>query len=209
MPLPVVLTIVFGTPGAQAAPHIIAWVDTKANVILTAEEPRAVSVAAGRLLRHTYDEQVAFRAKDKTKAAVGKLSYEDEDTVKASIIPIFDELDKVSLLASLHQAKAGKDKTAYISPYQTLDEILQELRQRADHMAIVVDEFSSAMGMITMEDVLGIELPSKEFHTVGGLIMARLRYIPKEGETIIESGYRFAVEKATERSILSMCAERA
>jgi CBS domain containing-hemolysin-like protein len=136
----------------------------------------------------------------------------------------------------------------YVSPYQTIDELLPVLRNRTDHMAIVVDEFGSAVGMITMEDILeevvgeidvgydfeeylprrkrifemldddvyvmdsrlpiweandilGIRLPAKEFHTLGGLVMARLRRIPRKGESIVESGYRFTVEGATDRAI--------
>lgn len=42
----------------------------------------------------------------------------------------------------------------YCSPLQPIDELLPLLRERDDHMAIVVDEFGSAIGMITMEDIL-------------------------------------------------------
>ena len=42
----------------------------------------------------------------------------------------------------------------YVVENQPLDEIVDDLQQREDHMAIVVDEFGSAMGMITLEDVL-------------------------------------------------------
>lgn len=145
-------------------------------------------------------------------------------------------------------------KALYVSPYQTIDQLLPTLRERQDHMAIVVDEFGSAVGMITMEDVLeevvgeidvgydfeeylprrkrifemvdeevylmdsrlpiseanealSVELPAKEYHTIGGLIMARLRHIPKEGEYIVESGYRFTVQEATERTIVKIRVE--
>jgi CBS domain containing-hemolysin-like protein len=143
----------------------------------------------------------------------------------------------------------------YVAPYQTIDQLLPILRQREDHMAIVVDEFGSAIGMITMEDileevvgeidvgydfdeylphrkrnyeqleedvylmdsrlpiseaneVLGIELLATEFHTLGGLLTTRLRHIPKKGEYIVESSYRFIVEEATERSIVRLRVER-
>ena len=142
----------------------------------------------------------------------------------------------------------------YVSPYQTIDEILPVLRGRDDHLAIVVDEFGSAVGMITMEDVLeevvgeidvgydfdeylpkrkrvyemldeevylmdsrlpisevneslGIDLPAKEAHTIGGLVMARLRHIPREGEEIVESGYRFIVQEATQRTVVKLRVE--
>ena len=123
-------------------------------------------------------------------------------------------------------------------------------------MAIVVDEFGSAIGMITMEDILeevvgeidvgydfdeylprrkrifemvdagvyimdsrlpiseanealGVSLPAKEAHTIGGLLMARLRHIPTEGESIVESGYRFTVMQASERTIEKLRVEPA
>jgi CBS domain containing-hemolysin-like protein len=139
----------------------------------------------------------------------------------------------------------------YVSPYQTIDQLLPILKQRDDHMAIVVDEFGSAIGMITLEDILeevvgeidvgydfeeylprrkrniempeegvylvdarlpisetsellGIELPSAECHTIGGFVMTRLRHIPQEGEYIDVSGYRFSVEQATERAVVRL-----
>ena len=142
----------------------------------------------------------------------------------------------------------------YVSPYQTIDQLLPILRKRDDHMAIVVDEFGSAVGMITMEDileevvgeidvgydfeeylprrkrifemldeetylmdarlpisevneVLGASLPAVESHTIGGLMMARLRHIPGEGESIVESGFKFTVTEATERAVVKLRVE--
>ncbi|PID43567.1 MAG: hypothetical protein CSB48_05770 [Proteobacteria bacterium] len=142
----------------------------------------------------------------------------------------------------------------YVSPFQTIDHLLPILKRREDHMAIVVDEFGSAIGIITMEDILeevvgeidvgydfdeylpkkkhayemveddvylvhsrlpiseanevfGINLPATESHTIGGLVVARLRHIPKEGESIIESGMKITVIEATERSITRLRVE--
>ena len=41
----------------------------------------------------------------------------------------------------------------YLSPQQTIDQTLKLLPAREDHMGIVVDEFGSAIGIITMEDI--------------------------------------------------------
>ena len=142
----------------------------------------------------------------------------------------------------------------YVSPYQTIDQLLPVLRNRDDHMAIVVNEFGSAIGMITMEDileevvgeidvgydfeeylprrkriyemldeetylmdarlpiseaneVLGTSLPAVESHTLGGLVMARLRHIPGEGEFIVEAGFRFTVAEATDRAVVKLRVE--
>ncbi|MGI9451070.1 MAG: transporter associated domain-containing protein, partial [Geminicoccaceae bacterium] len=144
---------------------------------------------------------------------------------------------------------AGMIKPAlYVAPNQTIDSLLPNLRHRDDHMAIVVNEFGSAIGMITMEDiveevlgeidvgydfdeyqpkrrdkfewigddiclmdarmsiseaneVLGLHLPAREFHTLGGLVMARLRRVPRIGDYIVESSYRLTVAEATERAV--------
>jgi CBS domain containing-hemolysin-like protein len=145
----------------------------------------------------------------------------------------------------------------YVTHFETIDELLPVLKSRDDHMAIVVDEFGSAIGIITMEDVieeivgdidvgyefeeylprkrrryreldpegdayemdarlpisevndvLGLSLPTTEFHTVGGLVMARLRRLPREGDSIVESGFCFRVVEATGRSITRIVVER-
>ena len=142
----------------------------------------------------------------------------------------------------------------YVSPLQTIDQLLPMLHKRSDHMAIVVDEFGTTVGMITMEDIveevvgeidvgydfeeylpkrkrvfekladevylmdsrvsiseaneiLRTALPATEFHTVGGLVLARLRHIPQEGEHIVEEGYRFTVADANERTIVKLRVE--
>jgi CBS domain containing-hemolysin-like protein len=142
----------------------------------------------------------------------------------------------------------------YVAQYQTIDQLLPMLRQREDRMAVVVDEFGSAVGVITLEDVLeevvgdvevgysfeehrerhrrtfealeegvylldsrlpisevsdilGTQLPATESRTVGGLLLSRLRRIPRVGEYVIESGYRFTVTEATERAIVRVRVE--
>ena len=142
----------------------------------------------------------------------------------------------------------------YVSPHQTIDQLLPVLRKRDDHMAIVVDEFGSAIGMITMEDileevvgeidvgydfdeysprkrhqleevspgvylmdsrvpisvaneVLGLSLSDREAHTVGGLVTARLRRIPVQGDNIEEGGFRITVDEASDRAVVRLRVE--
>ena len=146
-------------------------------------------------------------------------------------------------------------KPLYVSPLQKVHELLPVLRERDDHAAIVVDEFGSAIGMITMEDImeevigeirggydfdeyrpsrrrhhrklgedlyeidsrvsiaeanelLDIDLPASESHTIGGFVEARLRHIPLSGESVEACGWLFTVDKATERAIIRLRVER-
>jgi CBS domain containing-hemolysin-like protein len=143
---------------------------------------------------------------------------------------------------------------SYVTVHQTIDQLLEDLKERKDHMAIVVDEFGSAIGMITMEDVLeevvgeievgydfeeyhprkkreievldrdryildarislseandilGANLPVGEFHTLGGLMIAHLKHIPKIGESINVDGYIFTVTASTERAVTQIQVE--
>jgi CBS domain containing-hemolysin-like protein len=41
----------------------------------------------------------------------------------------------------------------YLSPHQMVDQVLPEFQNRVDHMGIIIDEFGSAMGILTREDV--------------------------------------------------------
>jgi CBS domain containing-hemolysin-like protein len=144
----------------------------------------------------------------------------------------------------------------FVVPQHPVNELLPVLGRRPDHMAMVVDEFGSAEGMITLEDVhqevvgeaaqigraheglarsrlgyevlgeeqwrmdgrlplveaddvLNVKLPLAESHTVGGLLIARLRHLPEVGESIVESGYRFTVEDATDSAVKSVRVEPA
>lgn len=144
----------------------------------------------------------------------------------------------------------------YVPADELLDELLPVLQQRHDHMAVVIDEFGSAIGMITIEDimqeivgevmnvgygfeghlprhkysiemlesgdylmdgrvpvseaddVLEVMLPAEQAHTVGGLVIAHLRHIPQQGESVVLSGYCFSVESVSDRGILTLRAER-
>lgn len=63
--------------------------------------------------------------------------------------------------------------------------------------------------LVEADDVLNVKLPLAESHTVGGLLIARLRHLPEVGESIVESGYRFTVEEATDSAVKSVRIEPA
>jgi len=51
-------------------------------------------------------------------------------------------------------------------------------------------------------EVLGVHLSDRDAHTVGGLVTARLRRIPKVGDSIEEGGFVFLIEDANDRAPL-------
>lgn len=134
----------------------------------------------------------------------------------------------------------------YVTGSEPVEDLLSQLRARDDQMAVVVDEYESAVGMVTVQDVtrqivgeigsragahkrpsptpaadgatpghqydidaqlrisqlndlLGTDLTSETFHTVGGLMAARLRRIPAVGDTVEANGYRFTVTEGSKR----------
>jgi putative hemolysin len=79
--------------------------------------------------------------------------YEDEPgkILGVIVLGIWELMDPQLKTKSLEELRSP---VWYVVENQPVDEILDELQQRKDHMAIVVDEFGSAMGIITLEDVL-------------------------------------------------------
>jgi CBS domain containing-hemolysin-like protein len=67
---------------------------------------------------------------------------------------------------------------------------------------------SGRMPISEVNDLLYVHFPVEEAHTIGGLIISRLRHIPKQGDNVTEEGYRLTVLEADERSVLKVRVER-
>lgn len=149
------------------------------------------------------------------------------------------ELKERSLSDFLHPAM-------FVAPSQQAEELLPQLQSRIDHMAVVVDEYGSAIGLLTAEDILeevvgdiddvdfrlhhqhkhqieevddgvylaeahvtindlndqlNIHLSSKEFMTIGGLLVTRLKRIPRQDDSVDEAGLRFTAVECDERMV--------
>jgi len=206
--------------------------------VTTINRNENVTVAIDLIRKHGYNRLPVYESSTNNITGIATLTT-------------WDLLDRSLVNKPLHKLIMP---ALYVTSKQTIDQLLPILRKRSDHMAIVVDEYGSAIGMITMEDiveevvgeidvgydfeeylpkrrrvyerlaedvylmdsllsitetneVLSISLPPNEFHTIGGMLLARLRHIPKVGEFVVESGYRFTVAEATERSITKLRVE--
>lgn len=180
--------------------------------------------------------------------------YDDEpgNIIGVVSLSIWELMDPGLAQQSLEELRKP---VMYVVENQPVDEILGELQHRDDQMAIVVDEFGSATGIITLEDVLervlgevvnldfnfeahvphgkghinklgdehyridgraliydvaeslGITLTHEYVHTLGGLLISEFRHLPRVGESMVISGYRFSVEEVSDKSITSILVE--
>jgi len=131
----------------------------------------------------------------------------------------------------------------FVPESKRLNVLLKEFRTSRNHMAIVVDEYGNAAGVVTIEDVLeqivgeienehdfdegppifkgsareytakarttieefndyfGSDLPDEAFDTMGGLVVNAFGRLPKRGERVQVSRFRFTVMRADSRRI--------
>lgn len=79
--------------------------------------------------------------------------YEDEHNQIIGVLSftMWDLMDPGLRQRPLHELIKP---ALYVTAHQLLDELLPVLQQRHDHMAVVIDEFGSAIGMIAIEDIM-------------------------------------------------------
>jgi|TARA_B100000315_G_scaffold232217_1_gene244263 CBS domain containing-hemolysin-like protein len=100
-------------------------------------ETRNTAEAVQTVLQHGYNRLPVYRGNITNVKGVLTLSTWDLMNEELESEPIADYMRPA----------------LYLSPRQTIDQALPLLQARQDHLAIVVDEFGSAVGIVTMEDV--------------------------------------------------------
>ncbi len=138
----------------------------------------------------------------------------------------------------------------FIPETQPINVLLRDFKTTRSHMALVIDEFGSISGLITIEDVLeqivgdisdefdhddtslniqpdgpgrwrvrawteleqfneyfGSRLEDERLETIGGLITDRFEHVPRKGEMIEESGFRFRVLSGDDRQVRLLSVE--
>jgi CBS domain containing-hemolysin-like protein len=187
------------------------------------------------------------------EARLMDIAFEIADK-KYSRIPIYkDRLDQiVGVVHAFDVLKAGRsDRTAadlmrppvFVPESHSAVDLLGRLQRTRQGMAVVVDEYGGAVGVVTVEDILeeivgeiedeydvappairrerdgsyriqarvpisqlnkelGLQLPeSDDYETLAGLLLDRLKHIPRVGEVVRLSGAQITVTAATDRKI--------
>jgi CBS domain containing-hemolysin-like protein len=89
------------------------------------------------------------------------------------------------------------------------DEYTPKKRHQLEEVESDVYVMDARVPISEANEVLGVSFSDREAHTVGGLVTARLRRIPRVSDSIEEAGFRITVEEATERSAISLRVEPA
>ncbi len=89
-----------------------------------------------------------------------------------------------------------------------LEEVFGEINDEFDVETPLVEDLGEGsfrvngrVGLEELSDLLGTELPTGRWRTVGGLIFTRLGRVPLEGESLNVNGHRFEVERVLRRRI--------
>ena len=72
------------------------------------------------------------------------------------------------------------------------------------HIEEIGDDVYVAEAHVTISDLndqLNLSLPTREFVTIGGLLVDRLKRIPRDDEYVDEAGLRFSVPECHERMV--------
>ena len=123
----------------HAASRISAEVETKPGAKLSVEEGRALSLSAAQILKHVNQARSALTKKDlkaasqnvdqglvlvkiinetvpaykvETKIKAGELTYVDKEDAKPVIVPVYEELQRVAVMAPIEAAKKAVQKEA-------------------------------------------------------------------------------------------------
>jgi magnesium and cobalt exporter, CNNM family len=173
-----------------------------------------------------------------------------------SRIPVFTDrvINIVGLVTAMDLLRRGADApdlkslmrpATYVPETKRIDDLLREMQKARLQMAVVIDEYGGAVGIVTVEDIveqvvgeihdehdrasatverlpdgsyrvagrervqdlndaLDWDLPTGDFETVAGLVLATVHRIPLVGEVFQVGRYTFTILEANERRILTV-----
>ena len=105
-----------------------------------------------------------------------------------------------------HGATAG-----LVTMEDLIEEIVGEIDDESDAPEPAVERLPDGRlrvpGRTPVDDVaelVGVDLPDDGWETLAGLVFAALGHVPAPGESVVESGHRFTVERMEEQRITSV-----
>lgn len=90
---------------------------------------------------------------------------------------------------------------------EIVGEIVDEYDVEEPYLVTLTGDSVRARGGLSIDDLneeLGLDLPSDEWDTVGGLVLNIAGQVPEEGDVISFGGLEFRIERVVERRILSV-----
>ena len=156
--------------------------------------------ASTLLTTHTYMVPGTYTA---------SLDVVDDDTgvdVEMMEVIVVDEFG--SAVGILTMEDVFEEVVGEIDVGYDFDEYNPKQRAHIEHESENSHVMSGRMPISEVNDILYVQFPVEEAHTIGGLIISRLRHIPTVGDAVTEQDYRLTVLEADERSVLKVRAER-
>ena len=174
----------------------------------------------------TYDDVLAvFRDSMYTRIPV----YEDD---KDNIIGLINIKDFILTedQSAFHVGNILRD-AYYTYEYKKIADLMYEMREKTTNVSFVLNEYGATVGMITLEDeeeliqkmsedtylvegsmklddindVLGTNLTSEDYDSIGGLIIDCLDRLPEDGEEVtLENGIHLKVQGIDQNRIVKV-----
>ena len=162
-----------------------------------------------------------------------------------NMVGVVTAMDLLSRGGAAPDVRALMRPATYAPETKRIDDLLRELQKARVQLAVVVDEYGGAVGIVTVEDIveeivgdiqdehdrpaatierlpdgsyrvagrvgvnelnesLDWELPTGDYETVAGLVLATVHRLPRRGEEFPVGAHTFTILEADERRILTV-----
>ncbi|MBI2553459.1 MAG: CBS domain-containing protein [Candidatus Rokubacteria bacterium] len=150
-----------------------------------------------------------------------------------NMVGLVTAMDLLRQGAEVTELKAIMRPPSFVPETKRIDDLLREMQKARIQLAVVVDEYGGSVGIVTVEDILetpvtierlpdgsyrvagrvGIqeineslewELPTGDYETVAGMILATLHRLPRTGEEFRVGRFHVTVLEADERRVVAV-----
>jgi putative hemolysin len=159
-----------------------------------------------------------------------------------NLIGVLHDFDLLGEDAPDRPIRAFMRPVTYVPELKKIDRLLAEMQRQGNHLAVVVDEYGGAVGIVTIEDLLEeivgeitdefdqevapfkklgeghylisarteikalnealhLDLPTGDYETLAGFLIAELGDLPRAGEHLQYRNLKFTVRQAEARSV--------